>query len=203
MRTGQGLFDWPTKEEWREEGPRLAVGLAVWWSITGPFVVPYYLYNSAEDCARTWWRKHCSKEGRANKERKRIEKQAEKIYQGQRSETKPQLLHYGRGRALTSCDIVCGGEKEVLETDSVYSIRERDVSCLLLTRLPSHIRTEIWRMVVGGHVVAVFRGKGRLLHVLQEEEEIEEPEYGSGMPDFYSTPSRRHLSALLKTCRQV
>jgi hypothetical protein len=91
----------------------------------------------------------------------------------------------------------------VFETESTYSIQERDSSCLLLTKLPSNVRTAIWKMVIGGHMVAVFRGKGRLLHVLQDEEGIEEPEFGAGMPDFYSTPSRGHLSALLKTCRQT
>jgi len=204
MRTNAHLFDWPTKEEWRENGPGLvALRLILFWGMMGPFVVPYYLYNRTEGCAHDLWREHCSTEGRARKKRKRIEKHTEKLYQRQRKETKPQPLHPGRHRALTSYDIGSAGKEEILETNYTFSLLKGDDRCSLLTKLSPALRKNIWRMAVGGHNIAVFRGRGRLLHVLQDEEGIEEPEYGSGMPDLYKKPSRRHLSALLKTCHQV
>lgn len=77
-----------------------------------------------------------------------------------------------------------------------------------LLTLPPDIRLEIWRLVLSGYKIALFRGHRRLHHALIDEDEERdfqlELEYGNRMPNYYHHP-RMKLSSfpLLRTCRFV
>lgn len=122
-----------------------------------------------------------------------MSKLRQQLYQEQRSNTRPQPLESRRQRALTA--------NTWEENSTTKSPMSKDDDGSLLDKLPWDIRIVIWKQVIGGHEIALFRGDRRVLHVLQDEEGIEEPLYGSRMPEFYRINSTKNISALLKTCR--
>jgi hypothetical protein len=86
-----------------------------------------------------------------------------KLFQKQRSKTKPRRLRTRKRRALTYDEN--RSDKQFFEMKTTVSDLA-DSACTLLTRLPAAIRRKIWEQVIGGYTIALFHGNRRLLHAL-------------------------------------
>lgn len=130
--------------------------------------------------------------------KRRIEDEA--YYRKQRHEDKPVGLPTTRARALTlplPLDLT-------KPQNSPFEQHTADQSkCSLLDKLPLELRLKIWELVVAGHTIAVFPGRGRLLHQFYDDDDAL---HTNAAYLWYHYPTRYYptsLSSLLKTCRQV
>jgi hypothetical protein len=164
--------------------------------ISSPFLLKEYIRKNAQSAQE-------SRSENAVQHQRRTEKEA--LFRKQRDIYKPRELAVSRPRALSLPLEKKGQEKASWSLWSTPQVRQQTIvqsDSLLLTKLPPDIRIKIWELVVGGYTIEVFRGHGRLLHRLQDED-VDDADYGSPMPDYYTDAPRTNLLSLLKTCRQV
>jgi hypothetical protein len=177
-----------------------AVGYVLNYGVLMPLSAPALLAENVRLSVQKWQNDH-TEDAIEYRKRKAENERKEALFRQQRDAERPQALPKTRPRSLS---LTLPNPEAKLEQISSRSTLDSGAqsTCLLLTKLPANVRGTIWELVVGGNVIQIFRGHVRLLHHVQDAERAE-PEYSSGMPNFYAQTKRTNLLALLKTCRQM
>lgn len=181
-----------------------AAGNILHYGVLVPIASPALLREHLRWSLQSWQNNRTEYAIEYRKRKAEIERK-EALFRTRRNGDKPRSLPVTRPRRLTLSHDELKGKSEENHVHLTSEIGQHPAiqsQCLLLTKLPVDIRSRIWKLVVGGNVVEIFRGHGRLLHYIQDAETAE-PEYGSAMPDFYPKTSKKNILALLKTCRQM
>jgi hypothetical protein len=128
-------------------------------------------------------------------------------YQRMRSSGVPEPLPLVRPRALSflASERMCGRKKLGIVSEAVEYLH-KDVDILSKTspllQLPTEIRLEIWKLVLGEQNISIFRHRGRVVHLKQGELDIQALEHHEAWPYPYAVFEQRGmLTALMKTSR--
>jgi hypothetical protein len=181
-----------------------AVGAVLYYGLliplTSPVILMDYIRKRAQEAEYNRSEHGIEQQRRAEKET---------LVRKQKNTDKPQALPVPRPRALTLPILhppeATKPDKSSWSLWSTPKVQQQTIiqsGSLLLTQLSADIRTLIWEVVIGGNTIEVFRGHGRLLHRLQDDD-VDNSDYGLPMLDFYTDPPGTNILRLAKTCRQV
>ncbi|KAF4632502.1 hypothetical protein G7Y89_g5629 [Cudoniella acicularis] len=139
------------------------------------------------------------------RERRRKEERREKLFRKRRVAHKPRSLPKRRLRSLS---LLQEGRGSLLSKFKPKTLKDTVVKpSFLLAKLPPDVRTQIWEYVLGGYAISLYRGPGRLYHLLHDDEDddddLKEQEQDLKQPDFSRKVGKTNLLALAKVCRQV